>query len=387
MLVVSPSWPAHGDDPAARFVWQHTRALVEAGARVRVLAPGDGPAPEGVERLTVRLRGQLFGQGGAPEALERQPLRAGLAGVGASWVMRRAARAVVEPDERLVAHWLLPSGWVARHVAPRVAHGVAHGGDVALLERLPGGRGIARSIEERLFLTFVSEALRRRFRDLLGRPFQREPHVLPMGVEPARPDPAFVADLKTRAGGRRIVATVGRMVPIKGHDVLADALAGRDDVLWCAAGDGPEAKAIAQRCADQGVPFAALGTLGPGARDGLLAAADLFVLPSRTVGRRTEGTPVALLEALAAGVPVVASDTGGVAAAAGPAGALLVPPEHPVALRAAVDTVLDAAPDAYAARAAQHRAYGARFTWSQIGPRHAAYVLGPPGTLLPRRVA
>ena len=69
----------------------------------------------------------------------------------------------------------------------------------------------------------------------------------------------------------------------------------------------------------------------------LLAAADVFVLASRS-----EGAPLSILEAMAAGLPVVASDVGGVAelVADGETG-LLVPPSDPAALATALARVLD----------------------------------------------
>jgi glycosyltransferase involved in cell wall biosynthesis len=67
----------------------------------------------------------------------------------------------------------------------------------------------------------------------------------------------------------------------------------------------------------------------------LLKAMDVFVLPSRT-----EGLPVALLEAMSTGLPIVATDVGGVPGAAGDGG-LIVPPENPEALAGALARLLD----------------------------------------------
>ena len=68
----------------------------------------------------------------------------------------------------------------------------------------------------------------------------------------------------------------------------------------------------------------------------ILAAADLFVLPSLS-----EGLPLALLEAMFAGRPIIASDVGEVAAALeGGSAGVLIPPGNPAALAAAIDELL-----------------------------------------------
>ncbi|MCA9540660.1 MAG: glycosyltransferase family 4 protein, partial [Myxococcales bacterium] len=217
-------------------------------------------------------------------------------------------------------------------------------------------------------IVFVSEALRARFEARLGRPAAAHHAVLPMGVAPAAIDGDFATTLRARAAGRRIVTTVGRMVPIKGLDVLLAALRGRRDVVWFAAGDGPERAKL--QAANDGV-CTPLGPLSPAQRDALLAVSSVFAQPSRPLGRRTEGTPVALLEALRSGVPVVASATGGVPAVAAKAQALLVPPDDPAALRAAIDAVLDQ-PARAAEMAAAHREIGATFEWPRLGDAHLA---------------
>jgi glycosyltransferase involved in cell wall biosynthesis len=73
-----------------------------------------------------------------------------------------------------------------------------------------------------------------------------------------------------------------------------------------------------------------------------LHAADLFVQPSRmTAGGRSEGLPVAALEALAVGLPVIASDSGGLTELAGAVD--LVAPDDAPGLAAAIGRRLSAA--------------------------------------------
>jgi glycosyltransferase involved in cell wall biosynthesis len=138
----------------------------------------------------------------------------------------------------------------------------------------------------------------------------------------------------------RVLLTLSSLVSRKGVDVLLDAVAmlrgrGLRPLLWIA-GEGPERAALTAQAARLGLE-PQLRWLGAASEVGdLLAACDVFVLPSRR-----EGLGVAALEAMAAGRPVVASAVGGLGAAVvdGRTG-LLVPPDDPPALAEALATLL-----------------------------------------------
>lgn len=140
-------------------------------------------------------------------------------------------------------------------------------------------------------------------------------------------------------GGRPLILAVGRLAPQKDFGTLIDAAgAWRDRVprpRLLIAGDGPLRAELEARAARSGadVEF-------PGRRDdvgALLGRASVFVMPSRW-----EGQPLALQEALAAGVPVVASDAGGIPALTGGGeAAVLVEPGNAERLGRAVLSVLD----------------------------------------------
>jgi glycosyltransferase involved in cell wall biosynthesis len=163
------------------------------------------------------------------------------------------------------------------------------------------------------------------------RVYVAEPGVDPAGLVPGT------------AAGRSLLC-VATVIPGKGHDVLLAALATMTDLRWeclCvgsldrdpAFAESLRRRLVADRLGDR-VRF-------PGPRVGAdldrsYASADLVVLASRA-----DAYGMVVTEALARGLPVVAADVGGVAEALGRGAGgtrpgLLVPPEDPAALAAAV---------------------------------------------------
>lgn len=130
-----------------------------------------------------------------------------------------------------------------------------------------------------------------------------------------------------------VVGWVGRLSEEKGPDLLLDALALAPDVPLQAVvvGDGRERAALERRARRAGLR-ARVEWKGavPGA-ERLFRAFDALVLSSRT-----EGTPIVLFEAMAAGVPIVATRVGGVPDMLSPREAELVPSGDPAALAAAI---------------------------------------------------
>jgi glycosyltransferase involved in cell wall biosynthesis len=178
-----------------------------------------------------------------------------------------------------------------------------------------------------------------------------ERHALPAGrVHVAEPgaDPAELAT-GTASGGHLLC--VAAVIPGKGHDVLVDALATLRDLSWhcVCVGSLMRDPAFAERVRRRG-PADFPGPRSGADLDRAYAAADLLVLPSRG-----EAYGMVVTEALARGLPVVASDVGGVPEALG-GGGLLVPPGDPGALAAALRAWLgDAALRARLRAAARER--------------------------------
>lgn len=145
-----------------------------------------------------------------------------------------------------------------------------------------------------------------------------------------------------------VVAWVGRLIPVKGADLFLSSFSDLADLPVTASivGEGPERTALETWTRRQGLAHRVrfYGTIPQAAR--YLRAFDVFVLSSRS-----EGTPVTLLEAMAAGVPVVATGVGGVPDVLTSEEAILVPPEDTRALAEAIRSVVQD-PEAAARRAA-----------------------------------
>jgi glycosyltransferase involved in cell wall biosynthesis len=139
-----------------------------------------------------------------------------------------------------------------------------------------------------------------------------------------------------RARPEHDVTFVGQLVPRKDVATLVRALGRLDAGLrLCVVGEGPEEPRLRGLCAAAGVGATFAGGLPNAEVAAVLARSRCFVLPSRA-----EGQPKALLEALAAGVPCVASDIPGIRELAATGALLTFPPGDDGRLAAAVDRVL-----------------------------------------------
>jgi len=137
--------------------------------------------------------------------------------------------------------------------------------------------------------------------------------------------------------GAPVIGWVGRLTLEKGADLFLEALALLPDRRWRASiiGDGRERPALEARARRLGIAdHVQWHGIVPQAA-GHYTAFDAWVLSSRT-----EGTPIALFEAMAARVPVVVTAVGGVPAVVTDREAILVPPERPALLAAAIGRVL-----------------------------------------------
>jgi phosphatidyl-myo-inositol alpha-mannosyltransferase len=298
------------------------RALRQRGISATVLGPCDGPPPEagvvsGGRSVSLAANGSV-----APLALDPTTIRRTLDVLAAE-----------QPDVLHLHEPLVPGPALTALLAgsvPAVGTFHASGRVPAYVWLRPAVRGVARRIGIRTAVSPEARALAERW---LGGAC----HVLPNGVEVerfAKADPWPAPE--TPGGTGRTILFVGRHEPRKGLEVLLEAFRrlDRDAVLWVA-GEGPNTSALAA-AAPPGVEW--LGRISDQELAQRLRAATVFCAPSL----HGESFGVVLLEAMAAGTPVVASDISGYRDVARHAKeAVLVPGGDPAALAEGLRQVLD----------------------------------------------
>jgi glycosyltransferase involved in cell wall biosynthesis len=215
------------------------------------------------------------------------------------------------PFDAIAAEFFWPDGVAAMHLAS--ALGVpfsikARGSDIHYWGRRP-------DVSEQMLLASraaagliaVSEALRRDMIALGMEPDKIRVHRSGVDLDVFRPVDRVRAKAALGIDGP-LIASVGSLIPLKGQKLLIEALEQIPEASLILAGDGPERKALERMARRYGNRVRFLGNRPPGEMAGLLAAADVMVLPSER-----EGLANVWLESLASGTPLVIPDVGGAA--------------------------------------------------------------------------
>jgi glycosyltransferase involved in cell wall biosynthesis len=283
------------------------------------------------------------------------------------------------------SHWLVPSGLLATLALllqrPRPKHVITvHAADYDLLMKWPGGKTLIRFMAKRAALVLVSP----RFSEGIKKLTRGKARLLvqPMGVDSKifRFDEPARAAWRAKLGkaDRPLVLFVGKLSAKKGVDVLLHAahklaqegLAFR--LVIAGAGElESELKWLAKelRLADRAV---FLGAVPNREIAGLYSAADVVAVPSiRDPEGETEGMPVVILEALAAGRPVVATRLCSPPPELVGKGVIAVEPENFMALAQAIK-------DALAGKSRVDPVVVARYDLHEVAKKYAGLFLEKP---------
>jgi glycosyltransferase involved in cell wall biosynthesis len=336
LLLITSVFPSPRRPTKGTFNRELVAGLREAGDDVRVVVPV--PWTD-----VLRARTTAAPETGAMYPLWWFPPRIGHA-THHHWMSRslvtpllRAVRAW-EPD-LVLAYWSHPDGTVALELARRLGvPGIvlAGGSDIQVLTRHAARRRVIVETLRAAHRVFtVGAPLRDAAIDLGVAP--GKVGVLDRGVDRTRfcyAPPGLARQRLGLPADRPIVLWVGRMVPVKGVDVLLESWSAVSHApshpLLLLIGDGDDRRALTRQAARLGDSVRFLGAVEHDALPDWYRAADCVVLPSRS-----EGIPNMLLEALACGTPFVASAVGGVVTLRDDESST-VPPDDVAALTAAL---------------------------------------------------
>ncbi len=382
VLVLTQLYPHSGDPGRCAYTRQLVRAL-RCRIDLRVIAPVPFfPAVPGFGRWSrFGAAARHWAVDGMPSEHPRFPVVPRVEWATGSLYRFAVSPAVGRlfqkwPFDLIHAHWLYPDGFAAAAIGRRLGRPVVlsvHGSDGNEIAWRPAIRPLARrALAGAARVIPVSAPLAERLVALGASPDAVE--IIPCaGFDPARfqsQPQAAARQALGLAAGDRIVLFVGELVAVKRVDLLLHAIARVRAVSSVAptaviVGDGPERARLQQLARDLGIaPAVRFAGLRPHAEVPIwLAAADVLCLPSRS-----EGTPNAVVEALAAGRPVVATAVGGVPALVRePLAGILVPPADASALAEALRRALGRQWDGAAIRASV-----ADYTWDRLASRYVA---------------
>jgi teichuronic acid biosynthesis glycosyltransferase TuaC len=269
--LVTTSYPEGDGDPSGHFVRAEADALVREGHDVEIIA----------------ARGEAFGWPGVAARLRHKPWRA----FGAARELARLRGLVTRArPERIVAHWAVPSGFVARGLGPIEL--VSHGADVRLLRRLPRplrGATVRALCNDAAAWRFVSDAL---LCDLVAsvsaadaRAVERIAFVRASPIDlPAR---ASLPAIERRRPAGPLAVSVGRLVSAKRFDRVIEHVATTPGTEWVVVGEGPERARLECHAKARNVDAHFLGLLPRAETLAWIAAADVLVHASEAEGMST----------------------------------------------------------------------------------------------------
>jgi phosphatidylinositol alpha-1,6-mannosyltransferase len=295
-----------------------------------------------------------------------------------------------ERVEALHCGRVIPEGLVglAVHRALGIPYATwVHGEDVSIHMRYAMKKRLMPVIMGNARAVFANSSFSQGRAALAGAPPEKI-HVVNPGVDAgAFAGPFETRDLVERWGlaGQTVILTVGRLTRRKGHDRVLEALArlrargALTNVVWLVLSDGEMEDELKALCRSLGLDDVVrwVGVVPLKEIPRYYAAADLFVMPNRTLADDdVEGFGMVFLEASASGLAVIGGRSGGVVDAVGDgiSGVLV----DGASLDAVTDALADllANPDKRRQLGAQGRAWAQKFSWARAAERVRAAMTG-----------
>lgn len=395
LLITTSTFPNHELDPEPRFVLDLAAAL-SRHFEVTVLAPlnpgaarADAIGAVEVQRYAyapLPSMGTLTYPGPILDRLKANRLRWGLVPLLLANLHRRVGQLLDERDFACVhAHWLVPQGWVQSRLAGRRAAvpyiAVAHGSEVHTLRGRIADAMVRATLSHASGLVSVSNFIEARLQER----FPAEMDGLPKLVQGSAVNselftssnrPGATASPSGRSGP--VILCAGHMNEQKGFDVAIRAMAkeplASSSASLAVFGRGSSKQRLEDLTSELGLQMRV--RIHPAVDHKTLARsmadAALVCVPSlKSTHGGGEGLPSTLLEAAASGVPVVASDVGGIAEfVEDGVNGLLVPAGDATALGRAIHSVLSD-PNTLSSMGEANRQRAQAMSWSRAADRYA----------------
>jgi len=316
ILHVSTSFPSNNTDMSGNFVLRLIEAELKLGLECQVLTPASAVPSSWPEALKVcrfpyapRALQVLFNQpGGALSSLKKRPSLYVLVLpflTSMAWNLVRHARHC----DIIHANWSLCGALavLTRHIHRKPVITTIHGSDHYLCDKNPFYKWVHFvAVTKSTLVACVSMAITNDLKRKLPFCCQRISFI-PNGVS----ESFFSVPIRKRSNTDLKFLYVGSLISIKGVDILLRSL-GRlgQEKAWTlsVAGTGPDHEKLSLLVGQEGImsKVSFLGPVDPMAMPALMSSHDVLVLPSYR-----EGRPSVVLEALAAGLPVIATDIDG----------------------------------------------------------------------------
>lgn len=208
------------------------------------------------------------------------------------------------------SHWLIPQGIVQSNVGkiPYIVTG--HGGDITSLNGFPFKRMKLKAMKKSSHITVVSNKLKEFVMESYP---NSKTDVMPMGCDTSSFKHENKVDNYFNQGDKKVVLFVGRLTKAKGVQHLIEAVKNLDDVVLYIAGKGDMEDELRRQAEPLGKRVVFMGPKTHEELSVIVPSADVMVVPSITGDDGwKEGFGLVIIEAMASGVPVVASNSGGI---------------------------------------------------------------------------
>lgn len=391
ILVAASTFPRYGGDNTPRFILDLCKSLQTAGeCTCTVLAPHANGSRvieevEGVKVLRYRYiipsSLEKLSRGGIVSIIKRNKVTLLVVPFFLAGQFFATVRAVkrLKPD-LVLSNWIVPQGIVAALIKIFVPGlkiiVVSHGGDSAFIQgnfifRLMGKFALRKADK----IVAVSSFIKERISYVSGVAADMIA-VAPMGVNNSLFKPA-----ERDNSQKSSLLFVGRLEEKKGLvyliEAMTEVLQSYPDAFLKIVGDGTQKTRLQRLASEKGLAerVVFVGAVEHSRLPGFFEESTVFVAPSVNLDDDVEGLPVVLLESMAAGVPVITTDAGGITdiIESGVTG-IVVPQRDPVRLARGIMRLLE---DENLRKDISLRASATlreRFTWEAVAKRYIGII-------------